>query len=64
MRCKLEGRVLVIGFPAGIPKVPTNLALLKGCSIVGVFWEALPAESLKRMLKTLKNYLPCIAKAS
>jgi NADPH2:quinone reductase len=33
-----EGRFLVIGFPAGIPRVPLNLALLKGCEIVGVFW--------------------------
>ena len=34
-----KGRVLVIGFASGpIPAVPTNLALLKGCSIVGVFW--------------------------
>jgi NADPH2:quinone reductase len=34
-----EGRFLVIGFAAGdIPRVPTNLTLLKGCSIVGVFW--------------------------
>ena len=34
-----EGRFLVIGFAAGdIPKVPLNLALLKGCDIVGVFW--------------------------
>ncbi len=33
-----EGRFLVIGFPAGIPRVPLNLALLKGCDIVGVFW--------------------------
>ena len=33
------GRFLVIGFAAGdIPKIPLNLALLKGCSIVGVFW--------------------------
>ena len=32
------GRFLVIGFAAGeIPKIPLNLALLKGCSIVGVF---------------------------
>lgn len=35
-----RGRYLVIGFPAGIPKLPTNLALLKGCEIVGVFWGA------------------------
>lgn len=34
-----NGRVLVVGFASGeIPKVPTNLALLKGSSIVGVFW--------------------------
>jgi len=33
-----EGRFLVIGFAAWeIPKIPLNLALLKGCSIVGVF---------------------------
>ncbi|KAF0674601.1 NADPH:quinone oxidoreductase family protein [Profundibacterium mesophilum] len=34
-----RGRVLVVGFASGdIPKVPANLALLKGCAIVGVFW--------------------------
>lgn len=34
-----EGRHLVVGFAAGdIPKIPLNLALLKGCQIVGVFW--------------------------
>ncbi|MCH7959158.1 MAG: NADPH:quinone oxidoreductase family protein [Candidatus Hydrogenedentes bacterium] len=34
-----EGRFLVIGFASGvIPKIPANLALLKGCQIVGVFW--------------------------
>ena len=36
-----EGRFLVIGFASGeIPKIPLNLALLKGCDIVGVFWGA------------------------
>jgi NADPH:quinone reductase len=36
-----NGRFLVVGFAAGdIPKVPLNLPLLKGCSIVGVFWGA------------------------
>jgi len=35
-----EGRFLVIGFPAGIPRIPLNLALLKSCDIVGVFWGA------------------------
>ncbi len=33
-----EGRFLVVGFPAGIPSIPLNLTLLKGCQIVGVFW--------------------------
>ncbi|MGV3478404.1 MAG: NADPH:quinone oxidoreductase family protein [Sphingobium sp.] len=32
-----NGRYLVVGFVAGIPAVPFNLALLKGCEIVGVF---------------------------
>jgi NADPH2:quinone reductase len=32
-----EGRLLVVGFPAGIPRIPLNLPLLKGCQIVGVF---------------------------
>ncbi len=48
-----EGRYLVIGFTAGIPKIPTNLALLKACSIVGVFWgtwsERNPGELAKDM---------------
>jgi NADPH2:quinone reductase len=36
-----QGRFLVVGFASGeIPKVPLNLALLKGCQIVGVFWGA------------------------
>lgn len=33
------GRHLILGFPAGyIPKIPTNLALLKDASLMGVFW--------------------------
>jgi NADPH2:quinone reductase len=36
-----QGRYLVIGFAAGeIPRIPLNLALLKSCDIVGVFWGA------------------------
>jgi NADPH2:quinone reductase len=34
-----NGRYLVVGFAAGgIPKIPLNLPLLKGCAVVGVFW--------------------------
>jgi NADPH2:quinone reductase len=44
-----EGRFLVIGFTAGIPSIPLNLTLLKGCQIVGVFYGAMsmkePAKS-------------------
>lgn len=35
-----SGRFLVVGFPAGIPKIPLNLVLLKSTQIVGVFWGA------------------------
>ncbi len=47
-----KGRYLVVGFAGGdIPKIPLNLALLKGCQIVGVFWGAFtkkePHESQK-----------------
>ena len=35
---KRHGRYLVIGFTAGIPKMPLNLTLLKECQIIGVFW--------------------------
>jgi NADPH2:quinone reductase len=52
-----RGRLLVVGFAAGeIPKIPLNLTLLKGCSIVGVFWGDFTrrepqhfAESMQRL---------------
>lgn len=40
----LEGRYLVVGFPAGIPKLPLNLTLLKSCDVCGVFWGAFAAR--------------------
>tara|TARA_B100001989_G_scaffold79375_1_gene54818 strand:- start:5894 stop:6892 length:999 start_codon:yes stop_codon:yes gene_type:complete len=54
-----EGRFLVIGFAAGeIPKPPLNLALLKNCQIVGVFWGAwtlmFPAEYEKNLQELFK----------
>ncbi len=40
-----NGRYLVIGFASGpIPKIPLNLTLLKGCSLVGVFWGRFTME--------------------
>ena len=43
-----EGRFLVIGFPAGIAKMPLNLTLLKSCDIRGVFWGAFTAREPER----------------
>lgn len=40
-----EGRFLVTGFPAGIPRIPLNLALLKSCDICGVFWGKFRADN-------------------
>ena len=46
LRCiNWNGRLLVVGFASGrIPQAPANLALLKGCAIVGVFWGSFSAR--------------------
>lgn len=51
-----EGRFLVVGFAAGdIPKIPLNLTLLKGCSIVGVFWGSFAMKTPKKnMVNTME----------
>lgn len=52
------GRYLVIGFTAGeIPRIPLNLTLLKGCSIVGVFWGSFTARDPKRNQEHLGELL-------
>lgn len=38
------GRLLVVGFTAGIPQLPLNLVLLKQCQVVGVAWGAVARE--------------------
>ena len=43
-----EGKFLVVGFPAGIAKLPLNLTLLKSCDVCGVFWGAFAARDPKR----------------
>ncbi|WP_210356654.1 NADPH:quinone oxidoreductase family protein [Sphingomonas beigongshangi] len=51
-----EGRYLVVGFPAGIPKLPLNLTLLKSCDVCGVFWGAFAArdpDANQRHVETL-----------
>jgi len=52
------GRFLVIGFTTGeIPRIPLNLTLLKGCSIVGVFWGSFTARDPKRSQEHLQELL-------
>jgi NADPH:quinone reductase len=55
-----RGRFLVVGFPAGIPKIPLNLPLLKNCQIVGVFWgdsvARRPAEHAQNVKELLELY--------
>lgn len=49
-----RGRLLVVGFAAGeIPKLPLNLALLKGASIVGVFWGDFARREPKRFSESI-----------
>ena len=50
-----EGRFLVIGFPAGIPKLPLNLTLLKSCDVRGVFWGAAVARDPKARAQNVRE---------
>ena len=51
-----RGRHLVVGFAAGdIPKIPLNLTLLKGCSIVGVFWGDFARREPARFAESIRQ---------
>jgi len=51
-----RGRLLVVGFASGeIPKIPLNLALLKGCAIVGVFWAEFTRREPEGFRKTIQQ---------
>ncbi len=51
-----RGRYLVVGFAGGeIPKIPLNLALLKGASLVGVFWGQFAAKEAGQNLKNIQE---------
>jgi NADPH2:quinone reductase len=56
-----EGRHLVVGFPAGIAKLPLNLTLLKGCQVIGVFWgeftRRFPEAHQKNVAALMQLYL-------
>lgn len=55
-----RGRYLVVGFAGGnIPSIPLNLMLLKGASVIGVFWGDFSRreyEKNKEMLKELMEW--------
>jgi NADPH2:quinone reductase len=52
------GRLLVVGFTAGdIPRVPLNLPLLKGGSVVGVYWGTFAAREPQRNRENLRALL-------
>ena len=52
-----EGRYLVIGFPAGIPKLPLNLTLLKACDVRGVFWGGFAMHAPEREARNVAQLL-------
>ncbi len=57
-----KGRFLVIGFAAGdIPRIPLNLTLLKGCSIVGVFWGSFTEREPEHNQENLHELLSWLA---
>lgn len=58
-----EGRFLVVGFPAGIPSIPLNLVLLKGCQIVGVFWGSATVRDPKGHANNVAELFDMYAKS-
>ena len=58
-----KGRHLVVGFANGeIPKIPVNLTLLKGASIVGVFWGAFAQKEPQKSLANIQQLLTWFSK--
>jgi NADPH2:quinone reductase len=57
-----RGRYLVVGFANGeIPKLPLNLALLKGASLVGVFWGEFARREPKANLAAMHQLMGWMA---
>jgi NADPH2:quinone reductase len=57
-----KGRHLVIGFAAGaIPAVPWNLPLLKGASVVGVFWGAFTVAEPEQHAQNMRDLMDMLA---
>jgi NADPH:quinone reductase-like Zn-dependent oxidoreductase len=56
-----EGRFLVVGFPAGIARLPLNLTLLKSCDVCGVFWGAFTAREPARFKAEVADLFAMLA---
>jgi NADPH2:quinone reductase len=57
-----RGRYLVVGFANGeIPKLPLNLALLKGASLMGVFWGEFVKREPKANMGAMRQLLGWLA---
>jgi NADPH2:quinone reductase len=59
-----EGRFLVVGFPAGIARLPLNLTLLKSCQVIGVFWGEFSRRDPKRNRDNIAALLALYAKGA
>ncbi|MET0145073.1 MAG: NADPH:quinone oxidoreductase family protein [Ilumatobacteraceae bacterium] len=60
-----QGRFLVIGFATGtIPRIPLNLPLLKGCSIVGVFYGEFGARQPHQRHALIEELIVMLAQGS
>jgi NADPH2:quinone reductase len=60
-----EGRFLVVGFSNGeIPRIPLNLALLKGCSIVGVFFGEFARREPQRYMQNFQQLLAWVGEGT
>ncbi|MBI3229643.1 MAG: NADPH:quinone oxidoreductase family protein, partial [Burkholderiales bacterium] len=57
-----RGRYLVVGFANGeIPKLPLNLMLLKGASVVGVFWGEFAKREVKANMQAMQQMMGWLA---
>ena len=58
-----NGRILIIGFASGtIPQIPANLPLLKGASVIGVFWGRFAKEEPNEHMQNIKELFDFYAK--
>ena len=66
MRCiNWEGRLLVVGFASGrIAELKTNLALLKGCSVMGVFWGEFARRTPEKNRDNFNTMLKMVEKGT